>query len=97
MLDVVLGEKAKQAKCYNHPDPDWFHIPGNNVVNKHQKQFCNGCKIITECLDYALRNDVSGVWGGTTTGERRMMRRSMGIRAIPISLREVNSGTEEER
>ncbi len=28
---------------------------------------------ITECLDYAVRNDVSGVWGGTTTRERMMM------------------------
>ena len=91
MLDIILGEKAKEGKCYNHPDPDWFHIPGNNVVNRAQKRFCNDCKIITECLDYALRNDVSGVWGGTTTGEREVMRKKMGIKVIPISLREVGN------
>ncbi len=93
MLDIILGEKATEGKCYNHPDPDWFHIPGNSIVNKAQKEFCQDCKIITECLDYAVRNDVSGVWGGTTTRERMMMRRSMGIKVIPISLREVHVGT----
>ena len=69
MLDIVLGDKAKEAKCYNHPDPDWFFIPSNNLYA--QKKFCIGCKIIDECLDYAIRNDVSGVWGGTTTRERK--------------------------
>ncbi len=65
MLDVILGEKARDAKCFNHPDPDWFHIPGTGANLKEQKKFCQDCKIITECLDYAVRNDVSGVWGGT--------------------------------
>ncbi len=23
MLDVILGEKARDAKCFNHPDPDF--------------------------------------------------------------------------
>jgi hypothetical protein len=93
MLDIILGDKATEGKCYNHPDPDWFHIPGNSIVNKAQKEFCQGCKIITECLDYAMRNDVSGVWGGTTAGERQTIRRSMGIKVIPISLREVGNGS----
>ena len=97
MLDVILGEKATEAKCFNHPDPDWFHIPGTGANLKEQKKFCQDCKIITECLDYAIRNDVSGVWGGTTTRERMMMRRKMGIKVIPISLREVHVGTQEER
>lgn len=92
MLDAVLGGKAKEGKCYNHPDPDWFHIPGNGDNLKYQKDFCKGCKILDECLDYAIRNDVSGVWGGTTTRERRMIRRSKGIRAIPMSLREDRYG-----
>jgi hypothetical protein len=91
MLDIVLGDKAKEAKCYNHPDPDWFFIPSNNLYA--QKKFCIGCKIIDECLDYAIRNDVSGVWGGTTTRERKMIRRSMGLKVVPISLREVGSGS----
>jgi hypothetical protein len=91
MLDIILGDKATEGKCYNHPDPDWFHIPGTGDNLKAQKEFCDGCKIFNECLDYAVRNDVSGVWGGTTTRERKMIRRSMGLKVIPISLREVGS------
>jgi hypothetical protein len=88
MLDIVLGSKAKEGKCYNHPDPDWFHIPGSGDNLKYQKKFCEDCKIIKECLSYAVKHDVSGVWGGTTTRERQMMRSKMGLRVIPISLRE---------
>lgn len=86
MLDSILGEKAKQGKCYNHPDPDWFHIPGSGTNLNEQKKFCEGCKIKSDCFNYALHHDVTGVWGGTTTRERQVMRSKMGLRVIPISL-----------
>jgi hypothetical protein len=91
MLDIVLGDKAKEAKCYNHPDPDWFFIPSNNLYA--QKKFCIGCKIIDECLDYAIRNDVSGVWGGTTKQDRERTRKKLGLKPIPISIREAGIGS----
>lgn len=91
MLDIVLGDKAKEAKCYNHPDPDWFFIPSNNLYA--QKKFCIGCKIIDECLDYAIRNDVSGVWGGTTKQDRERRRKKLGLKPIPISIREAGIGS----
>lgn len=99
MLDSILGEKAKQGKCYNHPDPDWFHIPGSGSNLNEQKKFCEGCIIKSDCFNYALRHDVTGVWGGTTTRERQVMRSKMGLRVIPISLilRGDNLAKEEGR
>lgn len=40
---------------------------------------CNACPFTRECLEYALTNDVSGIWGGTTDAERRRLRRVHGL------------------
>ena len=36
---------------------------------------CNRCEVQIECLEFALKSDVSGIWGGTTEKDRRKMRR----------------------
>ena len=38
------------------------------------KDVCAGCNVVDDCLDYALRNNVVGVWGATTTAERKAMK-----------------------
>jgi len=40
------------------------------------KEVCSRCPVREDCLDYALATDQPfGVWGGTTEGERRAIRR----------------------
>lgn len=34
------------------------------------KRICEGCPVRAECLAWAMRNPVNGVWGGTTEAER---------------------------
>jgi WhiB family transcriptional regulator, redox-sensing transcriptional regulator len=38
---------------------------------------CGRCPVRRSCLAYALRTGQEGIWGGTTTDERRAMRRSL--------------------
>lgn len=40
---------------------------------------CRECRLQPACLDYALRHDVTGVWGGTTGAERVELRRRRGL------------------
>lgn len=46
-------------------------------------RYCNGsddkavCEYKTQCLDMGLYAEESGVWGGTTEAERRVMLRSI--------------------
>lgn len=37
------------------------------------KRICRGCPHRRDCLAWAVENRVVGIWGGTTTAERRLM------------------------
>lgn len=49
-------------------------VPGERERIMKAKQICAECPVITECLEFALETETLGIWGGTTEGERRMMR-----------------------
>lgn len=42
------------------------------------KRICAGCPVQTNCLEWAVKHEESGIWGGTTEREReRLTRRSV--------------------
>ena len=43
------------------------------------KTICNRCTFVEPCLEYALRNDVLGIWGASTEKERCQIRKTRGI------------------
>lgn len=43
------------------------------------KEMCNRCPVFNECLDYAMRHAVDGIWAGTTLPERKAKRKELGI------------------
>jgi WhiB family redox-sensing transcriptional regulator len=43
------------------------------------KSVCKGCLHMQECLEWAVKHENDGIWGGTTPAQRRMMRRELGI------------------
>lgn len=61
-------------------DPELFFPVGTTGVALVQidkaRQVCGQCTARTECLDYALdTNQDSGIWGGLSEEERRVIRR----------------------
>jgi len=52
---------------------DFFPAPGESA--RDAKRVCAGCRVRTECLEYALERDLCGVWGGLSERERRHLRR----------------------
>lgn len=73
--------------CSQAKDPDAFSpdtdIPGYIKLQNDAKKICNGqtkentevCPYRADCLAWALFNNEPGVWGGTTSNERRKMKR----------------------
>lgn len=48
------------------------------------RTICSGCGVRQACLDWAVRHEDHGMWGGTTPRERAAIRKAM-----KITLREV--------
>jgi WhiB family redox-sensing transcriptional regulator len=73
-------EWRKVAACRD-TDPELFFPVGTTgaalVQIEHAKAVCRICPVQVECLEFALgTNQDSGIWGGTSEEERRMIRRS---------------------
>ena len=63
-----------------HTDPALFFpvgTTGNALVQiDRAKEVCGQCDAAADCLDFALdTNQDSGIWGGLTEEERRVIRR----------------------
>jgi WhiB family redox-sensing transcriptional regulator len=61
-------------------DPELFFPIGTTgqalVSIDHAKTVCAQCTVTAECLDFALNtNQDSGIWGGLSEEERRVIRR----------------------
>jgi WhiB family redox-sensing transcriptional regulator len=66
-------------------DPElFFPESGTPIESRMAKDMCSSCKFQAPCLRYALAFQVAGIWGGTTEGERRRIRRQAGIVAVPL-------------
>jgi len=68
-----------QAACRD-TDPDLFFPVGSTGLALEQiesaKVVCQACDAKSDCLEFALAtNQDSGIWGGTSEDERRLLRR----------------------
>lgn len=54
-------------------DSDLF-FPERGGATMPAKRVCMLCEVRTECLEEALRDDLQGVWGGTSERERQRMK-----------------------
>ena len=73
-----------QALCRD-TDPELFFPVGTTGVALVQidraKQVCGECRVQADCLEFALStNQDSGIWGGLSEEERRVIRRQRAAR-----------------
>lgn len=52
---------------------------GESGDYKLAKTICSGCGVREQCLEWAIRHEAHGMWGGATPLERKQLRRSRGI------------------
>ena len=70
---------AQHAICRD-TDPELFFPVGTTgqalVQIDRAQEVCNECPVEVDCLDFALEtNQDSGIWGGASEEERRVIRR----------------------
>lgn len=56
-----------------HPD---LFFPSSEADARLALNVCARCRVVDECLDWAMtHNEDEGVWGGLTEGQRKGLRR----------------------
>lgn len=66
-------------------DAEMFYAESGTAIVR-AKAFCGQCRVQTKCLEWALKREEFGVWGGTTARERASIRREMGVRLVPAGV-----------
>ena len=70
----MLSDWILQAACRGQ-GPDEF-VRGPKSDYGTIRVLCGTCPVRRDCLEYALSDEsLTGLWGGTTDTERRMIRR----------------------
>jgi WhiB family redox-sensing transcriptional regulator len=76
-LAVLADEVGNDhLPCRQAPDV-FFGTQGEHYLTRLAVEACNSCPIKQQCAEYAITfNGPEGIWGGTTAGERKRLRRS---------------------
>ena len=79
-----------QALCRD-TDPELFFPIGTTgaalVQIEQARAVCRQCPVQADCLDFALTtNQDSGIWGGTSEEERRVLRREFVARQKAVAV-----------
>ena len=73
-----MTDWMNNGSCKEVDGDMWFAEGTNFIVTKIAKKICGECRVVDQCLQYALENRIEyGVWGGLTIQERKsLLRRS---------------------
>lgn len=71
-LPPADGNWEERAACKAHPVAMFF--PSKGEPTKPALRVCDGCDVREQCLEFALKNNEEfGIWGGTTSVQRKRM------------------------
>jgi len=66
-------------------DSELFYAESGAAIMK-AKTLCATCSVREKCLEWAVKREEFGVWGGTTARERAALRRERGLRLVPAGV-----------
>ena len=85
-----FNNPPKNGKCVGHPTELWFphHVRGAKVKEFRERKektrkaitICETCDVSEECLQYSLRYEPWGIWGGKNELQRAAIRVHSGVR-----------------
>lgn len=79
-LPVAEMEFMQHGFCVGL-DPDLFFPESGKRVPLEARQACDQCDVRPRCLEWALKYEDFGYWGGTTPDERTKLRRHKRVAA----------------
>lgn len=88
MSDTEFLFDMKSGACVGKPTNWWFpeDVSRNAKENsRNAKIICRGCAVIDKCLEFSLRHETHGIWGGLSETEREQKRRQYGIQLSDVA------------
>ena len=77
-MSDLSEDQIEEGACTKAADPEIF-FPGIEVGwadrAAEAKSYCGVCPIAVACLMSAMTEGYEGIWGGTTTHERKLLRK----------------------
>ena len=80
-------------------DPElWFsdRQPGWAETERRAKALCRSCPVVAECLAYALKEPLAGIWGGLNEAERHRLAQTPGTTDRAMRARSVAARMKRE-
>jgi len=75
------GSNWQADELCRQTDPEiFFPEAGGAESALAAKTICLACTVRLACLDYAIEHGERGIWGATTTGQRKAIRRTRSAR-----------------
>lgn len=65
----------EEGACRGEPDTLFYPHYDSPSSTAKAIAICERCPVRAECLEWALKHDELGVWGGTSEATRRSLRR----------------------
>jgi len=85
----IFDEAPTDGKCRGYDTNLWFPVFSKSPSKKERqeiqgqvefaKSICAQCDRSNHCLEYSLRHEPLGIWGGLTELERAKLRNARGI------------------
>lgn len=72
-VEELPKEVIKHGMCTDAPNPDIF-FSDETAEQEQAISLCAICPVLELCFNYAVRNEMYGIWGGTTPSERQTLR-----------------------
>jgi WhiB family redox-sensing transcriptional regulator len=79
---IMIPKWKQRGNCVGEP-PYLFYSSNLNLVER-AREICQNCPVQIECLEYGIRYDEYGVWGGKTESERAFLKRAALVQGLPL-------------
>lgn len=92
-----MDDWKQQGNCRDSDINLFYPTDDDHWTDTQAKAVCVGCKVKGKCLDYAIENELFGVWGGKNPRERSQIAVLRGLkirRRLPCG---TNAGYERHR
>jgi WhiB family redox-sensing transcriptional regulator len=78
LMDAI-DQAEDQTPCVSYPDA-YYPEKGSNPDRWETMmalKLCQDCPVKQKCLEYALKHESKGIWGGMLAQQRKLIRRNL--------------------